>query len=481
MYSTKLTMLKKIIISLTTCIATIPGICQPESRLLGNWEGRIKVGAGVRVVFHFVKDSLGNISATTDSPDQGVRNIPCSNVKIEGDSIFLQVPSANGSYSGLITDSAVIIGKLKQGLSFDLNLKKVDKVTALNRPQNPQPPFPYITEDIEYDNPGKTLHYGATITVPPGKGPFPAVLLITGSGPQNRDEEIMEHRPFAVLADYLTKKGIVVLRVDDRSVGKTTGDFSKATTADFAIDAGNSLDFLKSRPEVDQKKIGLIGHSEGGMIAPMLAAKRKDIDFIILLAGPGEKLSKLMEDQNVALYRSAGINEKAIQSFRPFFQKMVTLINESKDVSVFDKKLEYTLNEWRKGTEPAYVLATTRIYNDSSQHIFIETVNNTLFTPWFKYFLQFDPQVYLSQLRCKVLAVNGEKDLQVASKSNLAAIKIALQKAGTKNYDIIEIPQLNHLFQTCKTCTVMEYGQLEETISPTALNLVGDWIDKNIK
>jgi alpha/beta superfamily hydrolase len=474
-------MLKKIIIILTACVPAISGICQSDSRLLGNWEGKIRVGTEVRVVFHFVKDSSGNISATTDSPDQGVKAIPCSDVSVQGDSIFLKVPSANGSYSGLITDSVSIRGKLKQGISFELNLKKVDKVAGLNRPQNPQPPFPYISEDIEYDNGAKTLHYGATITIPHGKGPFPAVLLITGSGPQNRDEEIMEHKPFAVLADYLTRKGIIVLRVDDRGVGKSTGDFSKSTTADFAIDAENSLNFLKSRPEVDQKKIGLMGHSEGGMIAPMLAAKRKDIDFIILLAGPGEKISKLVEDQNAALYRSAGINEKAIQSFRPFFQKMVVLINESNDVSTLDKKLESSLNEWRKNTEPAYVLATTRIYNDSSQKLFIETINGTLFTPWFKYFLQFDPQVYLRQLHCKVLALNGEKDLQVASKPNLAGIKESLQKAGTKKYDIVEVPQLNHLFQTCKTCTIMEYGQLEETFSPVALNLVGDWIEKNIK
>jgi pimeloyl-ACP methyl ester carboxylesterase len=232
---------------------------------------------------------------------------------------------------------------------------------------------------------------------------------------------------------------------------------------------------------VDTKKIGLIGHSEGGMIAPMLAVKRKDIDFIILLAGPGEKISKLLEDQNAALYQSVGINEKAIQSFRPFFHKMVMLIGESPDISVFNKKLKIELDEWRQKTPAAYVMGTTRIYNDSSQKAFIDGMAGTMYTPWFRYFIQFDPQVYLQQLQCKVLALNGEKDLQVASKSNLAAIKSALQKSRSAKYDVIEIPQLNHLFQTCKTCTVMEYGQLQETFSPVALDMVGKWIDKNVK
>jgi len=472
--------IKKIAIGAIVSMITMTGFCQSESRLLGNWEGKINAGTGIRVVFHFVKDSLGNLSATMDSPDQGAKDIPCNNVKMQGDSVFLQILSANGNYSGLLTDST-IRGKWKQGLFFKLDLKKVDKITGLKRPQNPQPPFPYKSEDIEYDNKEKTMHYGATITIPPGKGPFPAVLLITGSGAQNRDEEIMEHKPFAVLADYLSRRGVIVLRADDRGVGKSTGDFGSSTTADFAIDAGNSLDYLTSRPEVDAKKIGLIGHSEGGMIAPVLAAKRKDIDFIILLAGPGEKISKLMEDQNAALYQSVGINEKAIHAFRPFFREMVALINESKDSSVFSQKLEMTLDEWRKNTAPAYVLATTRVYNDSSQKVFIESITSTLYTPWFRYFLQFDPQVYLQQLHCKVLALNGEKDLQVASKSNLAAIKQALQKSQAKKYDIIEIPRLNHLFQTCKNCTVMEYGQLEETFSPVALTLLGNWIDKNVK
>ncbi|MBS1597698.1 MAG: alpha/beta hydrolase [Bacteroidetes bacterium] len=474
-------MLKKIILFLISCLSIKTSSSQTESRLIGIWEGKIKVGTEIRAIFHFERDSSGNILGGMDSPDQGAKNIPCSDIRLIGDSIFLKIPSLNGSYAGLLADSATINGRWKQGMSFNLNLKKVDKVAGLNRPQNPQPPFPYSSQDIEYDNADRTMHYGATITIPQGKGPFPAVLLITGSGPQNRDEELMEHKPFAVLADYLTRRGVVVLRVDDRGVGKSNGNFSKSTTADFAVDAGNSLDYLKSRPEVNLKKIGLIGHSEGGMIAPMVAVKRKEIDFIILLAGPGEKISKLMEDQNAALYRSAGINEKAIQSFTPFFQKMITIINESNDVSSFDKKIKPVLNEWRKNEPPAHVLATTGIFNDSTQQIFIDAMNNTMFTPWFRYFIRFDPQIYLSQVHCKVLALNGEKDIQVASKPNLAAIKYALQKAGNKKYEIVEIPKLNHLFQTCKACTVTEYGQLEETISPVALNLVGDWIDKNVK
>lgn len=471
---------KLILISLL-CASRIVGFCQNESKLLGIWEGKIVAGAALRVVFHFSKDSSGNLSATMDSPDQAAQNIACDNIRIDDDSIFLRVPVAHATYSGLLTDTGGILGKWNQGISFPLNLKKVDKVTGLNRPQTPIPPFPYSVEDVEYENANGSMHYGATITIPQGKGPFPAVLLITGSGAQNRDEEIMEHKPFGVIADYLSRRGVIVLRVDDRGVGKTSGDFLRATTVDFTTDAGNSVDYLTKRPEVDQRKIGLIGHSEGGMIAPMLAARRKDIDFMILLAGPGEKISKLMEDQNAALYRSVGINEKAIAAFKPFFRKIVEHIRDSKDVATFDNKVETDLDEWRKNTPPAYVLATTRIYDDSSRKVFIETLNATMYSPWFRYFIQFDPQVYLQQLHCKLLALNGERDLQVASKSNLAAIKSAMERAGNKQSEVIEIPGLNHLFQTCKACTVSEYGQLEETFSPVALRIIAGWIDRNVK
>jgi pimeloyl-ACP methyl ester carboxylesterase len=467
-----------------SCITTIVlGLmASAQSRdISGIWEGKLHVSVDLRIVFHFSKDAAGNWTGTMDSPDQNVNGIPCTGVELKGDSLIVQIPSARGKYLGMIVTDSSIGGKWVQGIQIDLVLHKVEKISRLIRPQTPVPPFPYVSEDVEFDNGDKTLHYGATITTPPGPGPFPAVVLITGSGAQDRDETIFEHRPFAVIADYLARRGIIVLRVDDRGMGKSTGSFSKSTSLDFANDVNNSLDYLKTRPKVDTRKLGLIGHSEGGMIAPIVAVQRKDIDFIILLAGPGEKIIELMAEQNAGILISTGINKDAVQSFRDFYPAIPESIVRAKTPEEASVSLDRALKEWIKKTPAAQVLATTGIYNDSSRKKFTETMVGSMYNPWFIYFLSFDPQPWLMQLHCKVLALNGEKDLQVPAVSNLKGIQQALEKSKSDNFEVHAIPGLNHLFQTCKQCTVQEYGQLEETFSPAALQLMGDWIERHIK
>lgn len=456
-------------------------ITAQNHNITGTWAGKINVGVDLRIVFNFKKDNTGNITGTSDSPDQGVKGIPCSNIIIRNDSLLLDVPSIKGSFAGKYLNDSTITGQLTQGRSIDLTLKKVNEVSALIRPQTPHPPFSYISEDVEYDNADNTLHYGATITIPKGKGSFPALLLITGSGAQNRDEEIMEHKPFAIIADHLTKKGYIVLRVDDRGTGKTSGDFAKATSADFAKDVNTSLNYLKKRKEVDQKHVGMIGHSEGGMIAPMVAAQRNDINFIIMLAGPGEKISKLMEDQNAAIMLSSGMPKDVVESFIKLYHKIIPAVVEAKNIEEAKINLYKELESWKKITPKNTIVATTGITDESKQNQFINIFAASLSTPWFKYFLQFDPQPYIKRLHCRVLALNGDKDLQVISKPNLAAIKAALAKSKSPGYAVKEMPGLNHLFQHCKKCTVNEYGELEETFSAEVLKIMSDWLLNAVK
>ena len=454
---------------------------QSTHDISGIWEGKLHANVDIRIVFHFAKDSTGHWTATMDSPDQGVKGIPCGAVSLGGDSLSVQMPSIHGAYFGVFASDRSIKGKWNQGAQFDLPLKKVEKVSTLNRPQTPVPPFPYSSEDVEYESTDKSLRYGATITTPKTGGPFPAVVLITGSGAQDRDETLFEHKPFAVLADYLTRRGLIVLRVDDRAVGKSTGSFSQSTSLDFVNDVCNSVEYLKTKPGVDLKKIGLIGHSEGGMIAPMVAVKRNDIDFIVLLAGPGEKIEKLMAEQNAAILSSQGVNEKAVQSFRDFYPSVNESIIQATSMEDASARLSKALDEWIKKTPKNYVLATTGISDDSTKNKFTMKMVGAMYSPWFRYFLAFDPQPWLKQLRCKVLALNGEKDVQVPAHSNLDGIQNALENSQTKDFEVHAVPGLNHLFQTCKRCTVQEYGLLEETFSPVALQMIGDWMDRHVK
>ena len=474
--------MKKILLFVIYTICFLQTKSQHERPLAGNWQGILHVGKSLRMVFHFAVNDLGQWIASFDSPDQFATGIACNNIRFHGDSVSLEIPTARAAFRGAFTNDTTIKGEWIQMLHYELSLAKTEKIDSpISRRQTPKPPFPYRVIDTIYHGMKTGLQYGATLTIPEGIGPFPAAVLITGSGAQDRDESIMGHKPFAVLADFLTRHGIMVLRVDDRGVGKSSGDFSQSTSLDFAKDVNESLDFLKRQSQANPKKIGLIGHSEGGMIAPIVAAERKDLDFIILLAGPGEKISKLMAEQNAAVLSAAGIKKDAVQSFEDFYPVLVRAITGSASVEEASEKMNKALNTWRASTPKNFVLATTGIYDDSSQHQYVKSMTQGMYKPWFLYFLSYDPAPNLEKINCKLLALNGEKDIQVISRSNLAGIRAALEKSPSKNFEIDSIPQLNHLFQTCKTCTLQEYGQLEETFSPVALEIILHWIDKNLR
>ncbi len=429
------------------------------------------------IVFNLQKDAEGKYTATMDSPDQGAKGIPTESVTIKEDSILIKVPSIMGSYEGKIfTDSMKIDGKWKQsGMSLDLTIYKVEKLEEAKRPQEPKEPFPYKVEEVSFENKTDDVTLAGTLTLPEKGENFPTVILISGSGGQNRDEELMGHKPFLVIADYLTRNGFAVLRYDDRGIAKSTGNFSAATTEDFTRDALSALDFLKIREEIDHSKIGMIGHSEGGIIAPKAAVQSKDVAFIILMAGPGIPGDSILYLQSELIQRAQGVDESEIQKSSETQHKIFNAIKETDDSAELKTKIEHILQEEYSllSEEEKSKMGDPKIYLDMQ----IKTVTS----PWFKYFVKYDPAPTLEKVKCPVLAINGEKDLQVPPKENLSAIENALKKGRNKNYEIKELPGLNHLFQTSKTGSVTEYGQIEETISPIALETMLSWLKKVVK
>jgi pimeloyl-ACP methyl ester carboxylesterase len=461
-----------------------------SQNIAGNWEGTLQVqGTEIPIIFHITKDNTGKHHATFDSPVQKAYGLPCSDVMIQGDSVILMMQLINGRYAAkLNNDQTQLTGNWQQGDgSLPLQVTRTGNVAttqSLKRPQTPKPPYPYRSEDVEYDNADRSVHFGANFTVPlpdPNvdyfRAPiYPTVILITGSGPQDRDETIFEHKPFAVIADHLTKQGIAVLRVDDRGMGKTTGDFSRSTTADFVNDVEAGIEYLKTRTDVDVDNIGLIGHSEGGVIAHMLASKRKDVRYIVLLAGPGINILDMMEQQSADVMASAGISKTDIDLYRPLYKNMVTAIIHAKDTTQASKKAMAVFKAWQKNVPATTVKNTTGVEGEKGIIDFTNSFINQLNSPWFKYFFKINPEDYLAKTHCPVLALNGEKDIQVAAKQNLAGIKNALEKNKNKNFKTIELAGLNHLFQHCKTCTVEEYGELEESFDTETLGIITDWI-----
>lgn len=453
------------------------GFAKAQTGFTGIWEGKINAGAEVRIIFQISYDAANKPVATMGVPGQGLRDVSTT-VDIDGDSIHIGIAQFHSKYSGLLRGDS-ITGTFHQGIPLPLNLNKVTSVAEKVRPQTPVPPFPYKTEDLVYTNSDKSITYGATITIPPGKGPFPAAILLTGSGQQNRDEEILGHKPFAVIADHLTRKGIIVLRVDDRGMGQTTGDIFSATTRDFADDALVSLNYLLNRKEVDKSKVGLVGHSEGGMIAQLIAAERKDLSFIIMLAAPGEKTLKLMNDQNEAILTKAGLPVSYISAYLSLYNDILTTVLETDNTQAFEK-VKTVVDNWTAKTAANIVVATTGIKDDRSKTEFINRFVSQLGNPWFRYFLSYDPAPTVKNISAKVLAVNGSSDIQVLSKQNLAGIEGALKKSSSKSYEIKEFPGLNHLFQECKACTVAEYSELDQTISPALLEYISSWLKKEL-
>lgn len=443
-------------------------------QVTGSWLGTLDAGGmQLRLVFNISITGDGLLEATMDSPDQGAKDIPMGDVSLNGDSLRIEAPMIMGYYSGKITSNTTIQGEWNQGgRSYEANLGKQTAKFILNRPQEPQPPYPYLEEEVVIENIEEGFNLGGTLTIPEGLGPFPAVILVTGSGSQNRDEEIFGHKPFKLIADHLTKQGIAVLRYDDRGVGSSGGNFVGSTSKDNAGDARAAIEFLLQHKEIDQSKVGVIGHSEGGMIAFMLAAEYGDIAFIVSLAGPGVDGKTILLEQGDYIRRLSGVEDSILED----------------NGIVLDKVYEIMINndtheEWRNEVSEfaSFYYAENGTYNYSQEEIEQNKQNLLNSIPaqayaWMRYFVMFDPSASLNSIQCPVLALNGEKDCQVLAARNINAIQAKLHSAGNQDVTTMVLPGLNHLFQNCETGLPSEYGQIEETFDPKTMDIISDWV-----
>ncbi|MEM4409438.1 MAG: alpha/beta hydrolase [Candidatus Caldarchaeum sp.] len=442
--------------------------------IVGTWVGTLKIGAQeLRLALHLSRLEEG-YSAKLDSLDQGVLGIPCDRATFEKGILVFEIHSLGVRFEGNLIekgDEDEIVGTFRQGgISLPLTLKRGESPPPPRRPQTPQPPFPYLIEEVSYSNEEKSVTLAGTLTLPQDEGPFPAVILISGSGLQDRDETVFGHRPFWVLADFLTRHGIAVLRVDDRGVGKSKGEVQNATSKDFSEDVKASFRFLKTRKEVDGKRIGLIGHSEGGLIAAMVASEVPEVAFIVMMAGsavPGKDLLPLqVYKQSVASGMSEDGARKIESLMRKFYEAVIAESDQVKVQERIRAVLEGSLAEMEDELREVVRVFESQVGN----------LATFLATPWTRFFLTYDPAEALKKVRCPVLALNGALDTQVDAGQNLLAIARALEEGGNTDYTIVKVPGVNHLFQTAVTGSPLEYAKIEETLSPKVMEMIKDWI-----
>ncbi len=439
---------------------------QNIEKAIGNWSGIIELPtAKLEMIFKISENEDGTLVSKLDVPAQNARDLPVKETQISGDSLLLNVAMINGKYEGKLISDSTIEGFWKQnGVKLPLALKKTNITVEINRPQTPKAPFPYEVKEVEYINPKSGLKLAGTLTLPENTKSCPAVVLISGSGAQDRDETLFGHKPFLVIADYLTRHGIAVLRVDDRGVGGSEGNIRDATSEDFASDVEAGVNFLKTVNEINPKQIGLIGHSEGGLIAPIVATQSKDIAFIVLLAGPGINGQQILYAQARLLNKAAGATDEQIEQNRKLQENIFSILLNKKDTAQIFTRLQN-----------AYTNGAYSMMNEDQKKA-VDAQITSINTKWFKFFLTYDPSPTLAKVKCPVLALDGSKDLQVPADENLEAIENALKKGGNKNFKTMKLEGLNHLFQHCKTGSTAEYTQIEETFSPEVLEIINNWI-----
>ena len=426
-----------------------------------KWQGILTTPGGALDIIIELNDAKQ--SGTISVPAQSLHNMKLDVVTINKSDFTFEVKPLGIIYRGKIDDDN-ITGIFKQGPVFEaeLNFAKQSKeqqkaiADALSRPQTPKGPFPYLEEEVSISNGDVTL--SGTITKPKGNGPFPAAIMITGSGPQDRDETILGHKPFKVIADHLSRRGLLVLRFDDRGFAKSTGIFKGATIQDFASDVEAVFQFLKTRDDVNPKMIGLIGHSEVGAVGPLMATNNDDVAFIVSLAGVGTSPKQLYATQqrDILLMNGAQGGDLIFNTFMEAIEKVVS---------------------GAKSEEVSMLLKTKLRYPDDAA----DMVGRFMTDPWFISLMNYDNAATISSLKMPVLAINGEKDIQVEPKANLGDFHKYLTAAGNKDFTITEIAGLNHLFQPSETGNVNEYGNLPVTFDEATLKMVGDWIIKRVQ
>ena len=464
----------KSIITLLISLFSITSLSSQEN--IGTWQGTLNVqGTELEIVFHIEKQVDGYTSVM-DSPTQGAYGIKTTKTKFENGKLQITATDLGLFYQGTLKGDSITGTFNQNGIPFPLTLVKTEKKIQL-RPQEPKEPYPYLVKDVVFSNKKEKINLSGTLTLPKEKGKSPAVILIAGSGPNDRDETIFGHKPFWVLADYLSRNGIAVLRYDKRGVDKSGGEYFTATTQDFADDAMAALNYLKTRKDIDTLKIGLIGHSEGGIIAPMIASQKKDIRFVVLMAGLGVFGKELSLAQNQFAFNKTSLSVKEKEALNEILRN----VYKSVDNWTGYVGSEAERNLLKKELAILWQNLPAEIRGRVSEETFIEKTTANIASPWFRHFLKVNPSEYLQKLSIPVLVINGEKDTQVEYKSNLAAIEAALKKGNNKQFEIKSYPNLNHLFQESITGEIDEYAKVEQTISPEVLSDISNWIEAQIK
>lgn len=444
--------------------------------ITGDWYGVLDVGiAQLPLVLHINQEDSG-YAASLDSPNQNAKGIPVPNLQFEDDTLTIDLSNLQAKYIGKFDrETNTFDGDFTQrGQTLPLKFSR-KKSEAPKRPQEPKKPYPYYSENVSFQNKKDSVTLAGTLTIPKGKGNFPAVILINGSGPVNRNEEVFGHKLFLVISDYLTQHGIAVLRYDKRGIGKSTGHYSGATTADFAKDAEAAFAYLRKRKEINTAEIGLIGHSEGGTIAPIVAAKNKNVAFIVLLAGTGVNGGKVLLKQQYLIGKAEGETEEKLRKNRSINEQAYKIIRNIQDSIQLRQKLyaylKKSLKDYPNTQKPAGI----------SNEKFLTLMMKTYMNPWMRYFIGYDPKTALEYVSCPVLALVGSNDLQVDADQNLPAIIKALKKGGNTHVTAKKLEGLNHLFQESNTGSPLDYQKIEQTFSPKALKTIKTWILDTVK
>ncbi len=441
----------------------------------GVWEGNLELD-GDKILIRFNITSDQNIlESTMDIPDQKAQGLVMLSTRSREDSVFIDASNIGMVFQGKLSGDEML-GSLKQsGVERPLNMKRTaNKVVVNRRMQEPVPPYSYASEDIFFENASAEIKLGGTLTIPNGEGPFPAAVLISGSGAQDRNSSLMGHRPFLVLADHLTKQGIAVLRFDDRGYAKSGGVHIMATSEDFASDASAAMDYLLTRKEIDSDQIGFIGHSEGGMIAPMIHAERPDVAYLVLLAGTAIPSRDILLGQVQQVGREQGASKKSLRLQDKVYSIFYDAIIEHQDapakiMEVMQPVSEKHFKQFRK-------LGITEA-EDASE--FSRSFSQTAYLPWFRFFVAHDPSMNLKKISIPTLGLFGQKDTQVLSSENASTMKKALEEAPCEDFEIFTFPGHNHMFQHAKTGSVGEYEEIEETFSIEVMEKISQRILKH--
>lgn len=446
--------------------------------IVGDWYGTLDaMGTQLALVLH-IQEADGQLSGTMDSPDQSAYGLAMDEVNLVGNQFHFKIQSLGASYTGTLSELG-LSGDFKQA-GFDFPLDFSSTPPARNgRKQRKQEPidFPYARETVSFPGGAEGVVLAGELTMPLDKKPQQAVLLVSGSGGQDRNSELgtdINHRPFLVLSDFLTRQGVAVLRYDDRGIAQSTGDYNSATTADFAEDAAAALSYLRSRKELKKARCGIVGHSEGGLIAAMVAAEYEGVDFAVSLAGPGIPSDTLLMLQSAAIQEKMGAPAEVVQRNLGPIRQAYAHIKEHPEQS--KEEMEAALVEIFVASIDDLPLPLQRAIGD--KEAFARSQIGGLSSPWFRYFLSIDPGVYLSRVTVPLLAINGANDLQVPATINLDAITQQVGSNGNRGLTIVELAGLNHLFQTSESGLPSEYGSIEETFSPTAMRIIASWIAK---